>query len=183
MACLLFCIASCSLLINFLGDRNISEINKAFVSMHQDRLVPATDLFFIAENLRQKSDQWQDALSLDVASLSTSKHLIAVIRQNANTDSVFAKYEATKIAEKENVYLRDFKGALDAQNKQEAVLLDLYTNDSPNALKIYQSQSRKLNTNTFSSLSDLIKIQSTIGDELMIDSQAWIWGAKICSTI
>ena len=58
---------------------------------------------------------------MDVASLSTSKHLIAVIRQNAKIDSVHAKYEATKFVEKENVYLRDFKSALDTQNKQEAV--------------------------------------------------------------
>ncbi|MGY3052175.1 hypothetical protein ACVWYG_000362 [Pedobacter sp. UYEF25] len=183
MACLLFCIASCSLLINFLGDRNISEINKAFVSMHQDRLVPATDLFFIAELLRQKSDLWQDIFSLEETVASTANLLRAINAQNVKIDSVIKKYEATKLAKEENVYLKDFKAFLAAQKKQEATLLALFKNNASDALKVYQSKSRILAADTFSSLANLIKIQSTIGDELMIESQSWMSGAKIYSSI
>ncbi|MET4083208.1 hypothetical protein ABIB40_003177 [Pedobacter sp. UYP30] len=183
MAFLLFCIASCSLLINFLGDRNVTEINKAFVSMHQDRLVPATDLFFIAEHLRQKSNLWQDAFSLGGTNVSPAEHLVAMRTQNGKIDSVLKKYEATKFVDKENLYLADFKKALTAQDKQETVLLSIYRRNTAEALKVYHIQNRALNAHTFSSLGKLIKIQLTVGDELMVDSQTWISGVKIYSTI
>ena len=59
IAGLLFCIMACTLLIRFLEDKSVKNMNKSFVSMYNDRLIPATDLFFVAEHTYQKKSSWK----------------------------------------------------------------------------------------------------------------------------
>lgn len=183
IAFLLFCIASCSLLINFLEERSVSKMNKAFISMYRDRLVPATDLFLISEQLRQKNELWQDAFMTNGATEFSNKHLVNRRQYDLQVDAALKKYEATKLVPKEVYHLVEFKKALIAQNEQEKLLLNIYRNDAERARKMYRDTNRVLIQNTLSSLSNLIKIQSVVGDELINDSEALVSGTKLYSTI
>ena len=60
VALLLFCIMICLILVRILEDKSIKQMSESFASLYNDRLIPATDLFFIAEKLNLKKDLIED---------------------------------------------------------------------------------------------------------------------------
>lgn len=177
IASLLFCIMCCTLLIRFLEDKSVKKINESFVSMYNDRLVPATDLYFIAEHLYHKNMILQDAFIADVSPvLSLSK----IMNYNRKIDSIINKYELTLLVKQEKKFLNDLKNALYFQQELENRMLNLARAEGK---KIYESIGRNASDQTLIKLSALIKIQSNIGDELINDSKIFVSGTKVYSTI
>lgn len=178
IAFLLFCIMSCTLLIRFLEDKSVKKINDSFVSMYNDRLVPATDLYFIAENLHNKNAVLQDALANNIAHSTTS---IAQIKShNKKIDSVVKKYSLTFLVKQEQSFLVAFKAALKNQKQLEDKILNLNTAEGK---RIYDAVGKNTANETLAKLSALIKIQSKIGDELINDSKIFVSGTKVYSTL
>lgn len=178
IAFMLFCIMCCSLLIRFLEDKSVQKINESFISMYNDRLIPATDLYFIAENLYHK-----DAVLQDIASggNSTSLHQHTIIkRHNERIDSVINKYELTMLVKEEEIFLADFKLALRNQQQLERKMLSLAGYE---AEIIYEAVGKNASIQTLAKLSALIKIQTKVGNELMKDSRILVSGTKIYSTL
>ncbi|TCD08363.1 hypothetical protein EZ449_13255 [Pedobacter frigidisoli] len=176
IAFLLFCIMCCTLLIRFLEDKSVTKINESFISMYNDRLVPATDLFFIAENLYHKNAILQDAFSSEI---HPSSSISKINRHNRKIDSVINKYELTLLVKQEKTFLNDFKNALNVQQQLENKMLGLASNEGK---EIYESIGRSASARTLEKLSALIKIQSKVGDELIKDSKIFVSGTKIYST-
>ncbi|RYD79835.1 MAG: hypothetical protein EOP55_03795 [Sphingobacteriales bacterium] len=176
VAFLLFCIMCCTLLIRFLEDKSVAKINESFISMYNDRLVPATDLFFIAENLYQKNAIMQDAFS---AAVHPSNSVSKINKHNQKIDSVINKYELTLLVKQEKAFLKDLKVALNTQQLLESKILAL---EVDKAEEIYKSIGRNASSRTLQKLSALIKIQSKVGDELIKDSKIFVSGTKVYST-
>lgn len=179
IAFLLFCIMCCTLLIRFLEDKSVKKINESFISMYKDRLVPATDLYFIAENLYHKNEVLQDAFitngTIPVA------HTISKINQhNEKIDSAMHKYGLTLLVKQEKNFLNDLKNALAVQKALENKALSLGIAEGK---KVYESVGRNAAHQTFDKLSALIKIQSKVGDELIKDSKIFVSGTKVYSTM
>lgn len=177
IAFLLFCIMCCTLLIRFLEDKSVNKINESFISMYNDRLVPATDLYFVAENLYHKNTILQDAL-VDNKSHSSNSQL-QIKKHNQKIDSVINKYELTLLVKQEKAFLKDLKIALNIQEQLESKILALTGNERK---QIYESIGRSATDQTLIKLSALIKIQSKVGDELIRDSKIFVSGTKIYST-
>ena len=177
IAFLLFCIMCCTLLIRFLEDKSVTKINESFISMYNDRLVPATDLYFIAENLYHKNAILQDALADE--SMHPYKSISKIANHNHKIDSVINKYELTMLVAQEKTFLNDLKNALSVQQKLETEVLNLAGEQGK---EIYESVGRNAATQTLTKLSALIKIQSKVGDELIKDSKIFVSGTKIYST-
>ena len=178
IAFLLFCIMCCILLIRFLEDKSVAKINESFISMYQDRLVPATDLYFVAENLYLKNTAFQDAFEND--SVHPSARISKITGYNNKIDSVITKYEKTLLVNEEKKFLGDLKNALTVQNQIEKKVLHLGATEGD---KLYQSIGRGAATTTLNKLSALIKIQSQVGDELIKDSKIFVSGTKVYSTL
>jgi len=176
VAFLLFCIMCCTLLIRFLEDKSVSKINESFISMYNDRLVPATDLYFIAENLYHKNDIIQNALADDEQLL---KSVSRIDKHNRKIDSVVNKFELTLLVKQEKTFLEDLKKALKTQREIERKILGLSVD---NAKETYKVIGRSTSAQTLNKLSALIKIQSKVGDELIKDSKIFVSGTKIYST-
>jgi len=176
VAFLLFCIMCCTLLIRFLEDKSVSKINESFISMYNDRLVPATDLYFIAENLYHKNDIIQNALADDEHLL---KSVSRIDKHNRKIDSVVNKFELTLLVKQEKTFLEDLKKALKTQREIERKILGLSVD---NAKETYKVIGRSTSAQTLNKLSALIKIQSKVGDELIKDSKIFVSGTKIYST-
>ncbi|WP_421942995.1 MCP four helix bundle domain-containing protein [Pedobacter sp.] len=176
IAFLLFCIMCCTLLIRFLEDKSVKKINDSFISMYKDRLVPATDLYFIAENLYHKNSVIQNVLNKDI---SSNSGLSLVKMHNSKIDSVINKYELTVLVKQEKSFLSELKKALSHQNNIENKILIAAETES---LKIYDSIGRVAANQTLNKLSSLIKIQSAVGDELINDSKIFVSGTKVYST-
>ncbi|MCX2476737.1 MCP four helix bundle domain-containing protein [Pedobacter sp. MC2016-05] len=177
IAFLLFCIMCCTLLIRFLEDKSVDKINESFISMYNDRLVPATDLYFVAENLYHKNTILQDAL-VNNESHSLNNQL-QIKKHNQKIDSVINKYELTLLVKQEKAFLKDLKIALNIQEQLESKMLALTGNERK---QIYESIGRSATAQTLTKLSALIKIQSKVGDELIRDSKIFVSGTKIYST-
>lgn len=177
IAFLLFCIMCCMLLIRFLEDKSVATINESFISMYNDRLVPATDLYFIAENLYQKNMIFNDALINDSLPLSGQAK---IDQHNIKIDSVINKYQLTLLVKQEEVFLNDLKNALDRQKQLELMVLKMIEEDG---LRMYQSEGKKISNQTLVKLSALIKIQSNVGNDLIKDSKIFVSGTKIYSSL
>ncbi len=178
VAFLLFCIMCCTLLIRVLEDKSVAKINESFISMYNDRLVPATDLYFIAENLYHKNIILQDAL-MDQQARSLNS-ISRINRHNRRIDSVINKYELTLLVEQEQAFLNELKKSLNLQQQLEMRVLNS-RGDERN--RIYESTGRSITNQTLAKLSALIKIQSKVGSELIKDSKIFVSGTKIYSTL
>ena len=144
--------------------------------MYNDRLVPATDLYFIAENLYHKNDIIQNALADDEQLL---KSVSRIDKHNRKIDSVVNKFELTLLVKQEKKFLEDLKKALKTQREIERKILGLSVD---NAKETYKVIGRSTSAQTLNKLSALIKIQSKVGDELIKDSKIFVSGTKIYST-
>ncbi len=179
-AFLLFCIMCCTLMIRFLEDKSVEKINDSFISMYNDRLVPATDLYFIAENLYYKNAILQEVLlGNDIVKGSTV--LVNMNNHNRKIDSVINKYELTFLVKQEKNYLNEFKKALLVQQRIEATMLNMASAEEGRS--IYESTGKKAVNQTLAKLSALIKIQSKVGNELIKGSRIFVSGTKVYSTL
>ncbi|SFA46055.1 Four helix bundle sensory module for signal transduction [Pedobacter suwonensis] len=179
-AFLLFCIMCCTLMIRFLEDKSVEKINDSFISMYNDRLVPATDLYFIAENLYYKNAILQELLLGNDAAEGLTM-LVNMNNHNRKIDSVINKYELTFLVKQEKNYLNEFKKALLVQQRIEAKMLNMASAEEGRS--IYESTGKKAVNQTLVKLSALIKIQSKVGNELIKGSRIFVSGTKVYSTL
>ncbi|RLJ80400.1 MCP four helix bundle domain-containing protein [Pedobacter alluvionis] len=179
IAFLLFCIMCCTLLIRFLEDKSVEKINESFISMYNDRLVPATDLYFIAENLHYKNEILQEIL-LGNGAVHPSTGMVKMNKHNRKIDSMINKYELTLLVKQEKSFLNDFKKALTVQQGLETKILNMAGTE---AKAIYESAGRNAAKQTLAKLSALIKIQSKVGNELIKGSEIFVSGTKVYSTL
>ncbi|RBQ02932.1 MCP four helix bundle domain-containing protein [Pedobacter miscanthi] len=178
IAFLLFCIMCCTLLIRFLEDKSVEKINDSFISMYNDRLVPATDLYFIAENLFHKNAILQEALIGNGIQSSTA--IVKLNKHNRKIDSVINKYELTLLVKQEQTFLNDLKKALIVQQGLEVKILNMA---GAEGRAIYESMGRNAANQTLNKLSALIKIQSKVGNELIKGTKVFVSGTKVYSTL
>lgn len=183
IAFLLFCIMCCSLLIRFLEDKSVKKINESFISMHHDRLVPATDLYFIAENLYHKNSIVQNSLGFFEPFIHPSVGNLQLAKYNRKIDSVIRKYELTVLVKQEKQYLNDLKTSLANQQIQESKILNLAGQDVLGGRKQYGTSGGNTSAKALKSLSALIKTQSKVGDELINDSKIFVSGTKVYSAL
>ena len=182
IAMLLFCIMACTLLIRFLEDKSVKSMNESFVSMYNDRLIPATDLFYVAENAYSKMSVFEDALygpdQLFNAAILKSK----LNNLNVSIDSLINKYGKTFLVTKEKEQLEELKKGLTSTVKVEDRILEIATNKGINeARALYNSEGRSSSTKTIKKLSELMSIQKQIGEELIKDSAFMVSGNKLYS--
>ncbi len=178
IAFLLFCIMCCTLLIRVLEDKSVAKINESFISMYNDRLVPATDLYFVAENLYHKNAILQDVLINPDAHSSSS--ISRINMHNRRIDSVINKYELTFLVEQEQTYLNELKKSLALQQQLE---MKVVSAKGQSRISIYESTGKRITNQTLAKLSALINIQSKVGNELIKDSKIFVSGTKIYSTL
>ncbi len=184
IAFLLFCIMCCTLLIRFLEDKSVEKINNSFISMYNDRLVPSTDLYFIAENLYAKNTTLQNLLIFASEAVNPLHTLERLNLYNQSIDSLINKYELTLLVKEEKTYLTDLKNALVVQRSLEENIIRAGTNGGIQvARQLYENTGRQASAQSLHKLSDLIKIQSTIGDKLIKDSKVLVSGTKIYSAV
>jgi len=144
----------------------VTHINESSLSIYNDRLLPATYVFYLSDNLYKKRLAIQQLSSNN----ETERPEVAasLTRHNASMDSLIHDFETTYLVDAESAHLNDFKEQLTAYNRLEQSCLEAeavhFTNDSS-----YQHL-----VETFDVLrQDLIKlsgIQTTVGKELTTGS-------------
>lgn len=183
VALLLFCIMICLILVRILEDKSIKQMSESFASLYNDRLIPATDLFFIAEKLNLKKDLIESYVSNDFVLADQNTINKSLLAHNESIDSLLLKYEKTFLVTPEKKHLVELKSNILASRIIEKNIINSLQIKEPLSK---QSISTLLNASykeIFNKLSELTQIQSKIGDELIKNSKTIVSGTNLYSTI
>lgn len=185
IAIMLFCIMACSILIRILEDKSIKDMNSAFISMYNDRLIPATDLFYLAENVYAKRYLLEEALyNTDSITIDHSYLKGRLALANTNIDSLIRKYEQTFLITQEKKQLDELKVQLADTRKIENKVLD-YSDlgHTAAARNLFENQGKVAFNAARQKLTELTKIQTAVGEELIKNSEFAVSGTKIYSNL
>lgn len=185
IATLLFAVMACTIMIRLLEDKSVKSMNQSFVSMYNDRLIPATDLFYVAENAYAKIFLLEEALYVPAAQAFNFKELSRKTAGfNAAIDSLIKKYEKTFLVKQEKTLLAELKTRLfTTAEVEQKILFSANTQDLATARKLYENIGRESSAKTIQKLSELMSVQSTVGQELLKDSEFMVSGSKLYSTL
>lgn len=164
-----------------LSRNNINGIDKSFSSIYQDRLIPATTIIYLTENLYNKR------LSLEKYLFSEEHVEYAVIlsqlnRYNKNLDSLTAAFEKTYLVEEEARILANFRDMAEAYILLEKQIVDEQRlGNAVKAKEMFEGVGVITFQNSLVHLNELAKIQSEVGNKLMLDSKTDFAGFAILS--
>lgn len=174
IALLLFCIMACTILIRLLEDKSIKDMGTSFVSMYNDRLVPATDLFLISEKIHAKRHL--------LASTSGKPNPMVLQKSTSidgSIDSLLTKYEKTFLVKSEQRHLQDLKTSLAESRALEFKIRENVASASPLDLELVKKSYAQISAQ----LLALTQIQTKVGNELMSESKEILSGSKLYSSI
>ncbi|TCC93781.1 hypothetical protein EZ428_03140 [Pedobacter frigiditerrae] len=177
IALLLFCIMACTILIRLLEDKSLNSMNNAFVSMYNDRLVPAADLFYVSEILFEKRDLIEKHRRLNISEAEQTAKLMAI--RNSKIDSVLKKYGKTFLVNDEKSSLQQLKQRLITHQTLEK---DAVFNTKHNDVFAFEELNYSYKE-ILKNLSLLTKTQTLVGKELIKESESLYAGTKIYSAI
>lgn len=180
---LLFFIMTCSVLIRILEDKSVKNMNESFITLYNDRLVPAMDLYHIVENLYARRNIIESVLYSNAAAneLGLKQNLS---RYNHNIDSLLQKYEKTYLVQQEKVQLQDLKQNLSLILRMEQDLVsNIYNNQAAAALALYERQGKRMFSSATMHLTKLIDTQKQVGNEIIEQTEKIVSGTKIYSNL
>lgn len=185
IAALLFAVMTCSILIRFLEDESIKNMNESFLSMYNDRLIPATDLFYITEHANAKKSLLEEALYWSEHHAEAQEALIRKFAvHNTAIDSLMHKYKRTFLVKQERSKLAELnKRLVDNIKAEERIISLLKANKPGSARDLYEEAGRASADLAILKISELMGIQKDVGTELMRDSDFMVSGNKLYSTL
>lgn len=184
IAVLLFCIMACTILIRFLEDKSVKSMNKSFVSLYNDRLVPATDLFYIAAYVDKKRSLLEESLYAPAARPINEVDLRKKLsRINLSIDSLIKDYEKTFFVKQEKQKMAELKSWLKGHIATENKLLNVIATQGPDQARVvYDTFGRNAPGEIIQKLSELMRIQRQVGEELTKDTAFMVSGNKVYSS-
>lgn len=166
ITCILGSIIFCITLFTLLESRNVNNINRSVISIYTDRLIPATDIFFLAEHFYAKRTKLEGYLK---SNPSSAANINAQLKHhNAKIEILINKFEKTYLVEEESVLFTSLKSSLDtyAALESQIVTQSLLTG-IPTSIKILEARAFPMHDQAIRQLSQLTKIQSTVGTALL----------------
>ncbi|SEJ68130.1 Four helix bundle sensory module for signal transduction [Dyadobacter koreensis] len=152
--------------------RNINGIDKSFSSIYQDRLIPATTIIYLTENLYGKRLLLEKFLLTPPSEMRSEKIAELLSQHDKSIDSLIHLFEKTYLVDQEANSLSVFKNRVDEYALLEKMILNLYNSGHLEAGKeIFEGAGARTFQSTISNLNDLTKIQSIVGKELIKESQ------------
>jgi hypothetical protein len=158
-----------SIIFSLIESYNINKIAKSFNSIYEDRLIPAVDLYTIANQIQNKRQQLFSFLFRDnVSQQAVTKYLKAT---DAKLDTLINKYENTFLVKTETNYLAHLKKNLQDFRKEEQALIITSLTDKEKAKSIYLNRTIFVYDELNKDLMQLTQVQTQVGKELMAESK------------
>ena len=177
IAILLFMIMVCIILIRLLEDRSIKNMETAFTSLYNDRLVPATDLFYIAEKIYAKRYLLEGYVYNERNHLNANQLRLKLNDYNNDIDTLLAKYEKTFLVGNERNHLDELKYKIKINKTLEKSILSNPTPTDKTGIRIlYNSEMEASFLDISDRLSQLTRVQTTVGEQLKDESQKIVKG-------
>jgi hypothetical protein len=182
VALLLGVIMCVVVLFNLVLQKNISDINQSVNSIYNDRLIPATDIFHLSENLHSKQTVLEKFLYQN--SYNASELEATLQASNIKIGLLINKYEKTYLVDEESVFLKNFKKSIADFSTVEQQMLSLSkAGGKAEALRLYERQGRGQLEATIIQLSDLNTIQSAVGGKLVSDTKGIVATSNFLSNL
>jgi len=167
---------------NLAERRNIAAINQSVTSIYNDRLVPATDIFYLTEKLYNKRFEMEKFLSAPVK--ETAIIATKLSEHNKNIDLLIRSFGKTYLVSKEHLFLKDLRLKVNRYNQIEKQIFSLAAQGAfVEARNLYETEGRELLRHNISNLAMLTKIQTEVGNELMKDSEGILATSDMLSTL
>ena len=170
ISCILGFVMLCITLFTLIESRNINNINRSLVSIYTDRLIPATDLFYLAEHLYTKRTKIENYLRTN----ETSPALISkeLNKHNAEIAILISKFEMTHLVNDELIHFDALKSELKKYILIEQQIINQGTpNQKEPAKVLFENNAKPALARTLNHLSALTKIQSNVGTTLLNQSK------------
>jgi hypothetical protein len=158
------------ILVDLLEKQNIREIKDSVTSIYDDRLVPATDLFFISEKLYRKHFLLERFFNDSKGNL---KKVQAELRQHdRDIAGLISKFEKTRLVKEESKSLKAAKSKIDNYKLLEARVIEVAGATTKAAgQKVFERDGRPALEKATQQLSNLTTIQTTEGSALLKSSE------------
>lgn len=167
---------------NFLVRRNIGDIDRSFTSIYQDRLMPATEIFYITELLYNERLLLEKYLWMGDRDGRGLRDKISLHHQDI--DSILTEFEKTYIVPNEELCLKKFKKSRAEYKTTEGQVIALSeAGRSREAINLFENEGVAAMSATIRNLHELIDIQSNIGKELLNDSHHIVAHANMLSLL
>lgn len=146
---------------------NVEGIDESFSSIYKDRLVPATTILYLTENLYRKRLSLENYLYSEAQ--QSPAHVKAQLRaHDLSIDSLIRLFEKTYLVDEEAKSLLGFKNQISDYAKLENQVLALCTAGSfAEAKQLFSTPGGATFESTILNLNELAAIQSTIGKDLV----------------
>lgn len=150
---------------------NVEGIDQSFSSIYRDRLIPATTIIYLTENLYRKR------LSLENYLFSESQESPARIKAqlrayDRSIDSLVRLFEKTYLVDEEAKSLNVLKTQIRKYTLLESQVLSLCASGSfVNARQVFSAAGGATFDSTILNLNELAGIQSSIGKDLVKSSK------------
>lgn len=170
-------------LISLFARNSMNSIDQSFSSIYQDRLIPAIDIVYLSEHLYSK----RLLLERELSSKQTVKPVMLAQQlygHNQKIDLLIIAFEKTFLVEGEIKTLETFKNHIKAYTALEMSILQLNQELQSNACsQLFYGEGALLFQQTIQQLSELTKIQSVVGHELMKNSHTEALYFNLLSTL
>ncbi len=157
------------IIFSLLESYNVARISRSFNSIYEDRLIPAVDLYLIADHIHSKRNQLFTFLFTDTVSPAEIKNYIE--NENSKLDKLISKYENTHLVRAETNYLSSLKKNLTNYRRDELLLISTAEQDKETAKNLYLNTTVSLYNDLNKDLMKLTQVQTEVGRELLKESQ------------
>lgn len=156
------------IIFSMMESYNVNRITKSFNSIYEDRLIPAVDLYLIANHIHNKRMQLFTFLFTN--QLAEEEIRLYLVATNKSLDSLINKYERTQLVKAETDHLQNLKKNLKDFQRDEVMLVNSATLNKEVAKELYLSTTLDLYDELDKDLGQLTRVQTDIGKELLSES-------------
>lgn len=152
-------------------NHNIRGIDQSISSIYSDRLIPATTIIYLSENLYGKRLEIEKFLFFE--NTKTVDDVSKTLRNyEQSTDSLLTAFSKTVLTNEEVKSLLKLKNGYKASLDLQTEILAFHGDGNLTmARKLFEGEGLRIFQNNVLSLNNLAGIQSEVGEELMKESK------------
>lgn len=184
-AALLLAVMALAVILNLVGRNNVAQLNRSVNSIYNDRLIPVADIFYLSEHLYEKRFVMEKFLSQNKSDVSdVSKVKAELDFRNRSINDLVRRFEQTYLVDSESRFLTSFKDKARRYTFIEQQILAMSEqNRKAEGLTLYETKGKASLKNTIYQLSELTKIQTTVGSQLRDDSRSVVALSNLLSSL
>jgi hypothetical protein len=167
---------------NYIEQKNIEQMDESFTSIYYDRLIPATEIFHLTENLFNKRIILQPFVNTSQS--IPAEEIAQLERHHSNINERIARFEKTFLVQHESNSLASFKSRVaECKQIEDEVVALLLSNRNKEALVLYQQKFQPKFSEILKNLEELSMIQTTVGMDILKESKSTVSSSDLVLTL